>query len=436
MIAVPFVYFTLLTLFLYKRHKSLDIAAFICIMYAAAGLGAVSIESLGISPYPNYRVGIFPAFAYCFLLTICLFPFISYSNLRIKAIKPFKNEKLLKTVAWVAFFWFLFTAVMSWGQFYGVITGDLGALRQAIYAGTADAGFMVSLPGPIRFVLTIFNMAFGCGWILIFFAFFCLIIQRLPVKYFLLYIFASLSGPWTSILGVDRSGVAYYLLALISVVLFFWPFMKRTEKKGIVLALGIIVSSLVVYLTAMTLSRFGGVMGDDTDAAKESLIDYLGRCYIDYSYFFDNVNNPDKRLNLLFPFLSKFVFGEELIGGVMLNQAIEAKTGVFTGVFLTYIGQIQLTAGLAVSIIFCVLFFSFANRFLSPVNRGVVSPIVPFLYLMFAEVMILGQYSYYYQNPSRTFSVFCFILLINHLGHKDSYISQENIINQRKAINK
>ena len=179
MIAVPFVYFSILAIIRYMRHKTIDIASFICLMYGAAGLGAIMIDRLGLSAYGNYQVSFFACLAYCGLLTLCLLPFLAYSNLKIKVIRPFKNEKLLKNVAWVAFGWFLFTAIMSSGEFYNVITGDMAALRQALYRGDADPGFMSSLPSPIRFFLTILNMVFGCGWILIFLAFFSLLIQKL-----------------------------------------------------------------------------------------------------------------------------------------------------------------------------------------------------------------------------------------------------------------
>ena len=418
MVAVPFFYFSFLAITMYLKRRIIDIPIMICMIYGLSGFLSIFVERFNLSAHPSYHVSFLACIAYCSLLTISLLPFMTFSNCLIRDIRPFNNEKLLKRLAWLAFWWFMFTAIMSWSQFYGVMTGDMGELRQALYDGTAEAGFMTKLPGPLRIILTIFNMFFGCGWVHIFLAFFCLTIQKLPKKYFFLFLISSLCGPWTSILGVDRSGIAIYILSFVSVYVFFWSFLETKIRKRLFVLIAILFGFLIFYLSAMTFARFGGIGEDDTERVNNSLIYYLGSCYLEFSYFFDNVDNPDKCLNLIFPFISKFLLGRELIGGVMLNQAIELKTGVFTGVFLTYLGQIQLTAGFPVTLLFCFAVYYFANRFLSPISKRIINAKVAFLYLMFAEIMVLGQYSYYYQTPTRTFSVVFFIYFINIMSYK------------------
>lgn len=416
MIFAPFILFSMIVFLKYYERKAIDIAILISLIYGLSGFISIYTDVLDISTHSGYRVSTLAGIVYCSLLFICLRPFIKYSNLSISNIKPIKNEKIIRYLAWVSFLWFLFTALISWSQFMGVITGDMAALRQALYNGTAEVGFLTSLPMPIRFVVVTLNMLFGCGWILIFLAFFSLTIQKMSPKYFVLFFVASLSGPWNSILGVDRSGIAIYVLSLLSVIVFFWSFLKKKAKFWITWIVALIFGALFAYLAAMTFSRFSGASGNDTEAVQESLIGYLGQCYIEFCYFFDKVNNPDKSLNLLFPCISKYILGESEIGGVMLNQAIESKTRVFTGVFLTYLGQIELTAGFFVTLLFCLFFSFFSNRVLSTLRKGQITPFTALAYLALAEVMILGQYSYYYQLPQRTFSLIFFLILFKRLS--------------------
>lgn len=416
MIFAPFVLFFTIALIKYRRIKSIDISILICMVYGISGFVAIFTDALDISTHSGYRVSFIAGFTYCTLLLVCLQPFIKYSNCIVSDIKPIRNERILKFLAWLSLFWFLFSAIMSRDQFWGVISGDMGALRQAMYNGLGEAGFLVHLPSPIRFIVVVFNMLFGCEWILMFLAFYSLTIQKMHIKYFIFFFIASLSGPWTSILGVDRSGIAIFVLSILSVIVFFWKFMSSKTKFCVSLITGIVLSGLVVYLSAITMSRFSGTSGDDIISVKESLISYLGQCYIEFCYFFDNVSNPDKTLNLIFPCISKYILGEKLIGGVMLNQAIEAKTGVFTGVFLTFMGQIQLTAGFPVTVLFCLFFSLLSNSIFRKIKNHTITSFDALAYLALAEVMILGQYSYFYQSPQRTFSLLFFLLLFRRLS--------------------
>lgn len=189
MIAVPFLYFTALALFLLKNRKKIDIAIFICLIYAVSALFGIIAEEGDLFEFgtPNYEITPWSAFLYCFLITVCLLPLITISNLSIKEIKPLKNEKALRLLGWMAIIWFAIYAIGSFSQLKSVLSGDLLALRTALYQGTSDDSFIVSMPFPIRILISTLSFVFGCTWILIFLAFYSLLIQKLPLKYFFFY---------------------------------------------------------------------------------------------------------------------------------------------------------------------------------------------------------------------------------------------------------
>ena len=250
-------------------------------------------------------------------------------------------------------------------------------------------------------------------------AFFCLLIQKLPTKYFFFFLIGSLACPWGAVLGVDRSAVAAYLLSFVGVIVFYWQYMGKVHKRYVAILGLVLIGLLLVYLGAMTVARFAGVDGDDMDSVNNSLAFYLGHSYLYFCYYFDNFNNPFKMSNLILPFTNKFLFGDEMLGGMRINSFLEAKTGKGFGYFYTFVGQIQITAGHVVAILFCFLLFFIGINKLKK-RTFAVTPNYAFLYLFFSSFMLLGLFAYYYQSPSITFSVIAFLILFKIMGYKNT----------------
>ncbi len=416
--AVPFVYFSFLAICLYNRRKTVDLAIFICILYASSGFIGLFMNDYG-SLVENYNISFVAAFSYCALLSLCLYPVAKFSHLRIQYIRPVKNVRFLKALAWAAILWFIIYVIASYRLFVEIITGDLLALRTALYNETLDVGFITTVPGPIRFFISALSFVFGCGWILIFLAFFSLLVQKLPKKYFFFFLIASLYTPWGAVLGIDRSAVAAYLLSFIGVIVFFWPFMQKKIKKSVIIVGVVFIGGLISYLVTMTLARFGGVSGDDTERVNDSLIFYLGHGYLYFCYYFDNFDNPYKMSNLILPFINKFLFGDELLGGMRINYFLEKELGMEFGYFYTFVGQIQIVSGHIVAILFCLFLFVSGNVVLGRIKNGIVTPRYSFLSFFFASFLILGLFSYYYQTPPKTFSVVFFLIFFYILGFEN-----------------
>ncbi len=420
--AVPFIYFSLLALLMYIKRRKVDIPFLVCILYATSGFLGLFIDDPGYL-VSNYKISFWAAFSYCALLTMTLYPISRFSHIGIKYILPVKNERLLKALSWAAFIWFLVYAYASRNQFVGILSGDMRALRSALYEGTSDASFIVSVPVPVRLFLSTLSYILGCNWILIFLAFYTLVVQKLPTKYFVFFLIGSLSSPWGAVLGVDRSAVATYLLSFAGVIVFFWPYMQRSVKKGVsVLGLAL-VACLMAYLGAMTVSRFGGVYGNDMDSVNNSLVFYLGHSFLYFCYYFDTFNNPLKMSNLLLPFTNTFIFGDTVIGGMRINEYLYDKLGIGLGYFYTFVGQIQITAGHMVAILFCIALCCIGTKILSKRKQGIVTPCYAFMYFFFSSFMLLGLFSYYYQLPAATASVVCFVFIFKILGYGKSPIN-------------
>ncbi len=425
MISIPFIYFSLLALFLYRRSNSFDVSTFICTIYATSGLFSIFAYRSGISEFglAEHNISFLSAFSYCFLLTICLFPFMTYSSSVINEIRPVKNEFILKTIAWLSFGCFAITVLFSISTFIQIITGDLDAIRSALYEGDNEmTAYTIALPFPFPLLIAFLNICFNCSWILIFLAFFSLVVQHLHVKYFFLYMLASLSGPWSSVLGVDRSGFAYYILSLLLVFIFFRPMMAKHVQKKVGIVLASVLGLSLFYLSMVTLSRFD----DDSDAefsgVDVGLVSYLGQSYPNFCYFFETFESPFKTLNLLTPAISKYVLGEKLVGGTTLQQYIGDKTNQPLGVFYTYLGNILVTSGRGVMVIFCFLYTYILYRFFSKLQESTLSIIISYVYLLGASVMVLGLFAYFYSTPYRTLSCLAMFYIIWRMDKSDNLI--------------
>lgn len=419
MIAVPFIYFSLLVVLLCKKNKGIDIATIIAAEFAITGFFSILMSVFNLMPdNRDYQITPWATITYCGLLTICLLPFILFSNAKIKYIRPIKNELLFKALAIISLLWFIIRIILTGRGIMEILTGDINELRHDVYSGEESIDYYWGLPGPIRKVMELLGMVFGCSWIFIFLAFFSLTIQKLPIRYFWMFLITSLSGPWAGILGVDRSKAAYWIISVVVMALFFRPFIDKKNAKPLIVAIASFVGLLIVYLGLVTSSRFGDRYYSEVGGNEGGMIVYFGQNFPNFCFFYDTFHSSWKTLSLIFPFTQKYLFRESIVGGVNIQQVLDQITGLKTGVFYTYLGQILITAGKIVMFLY-VLFFFVATLF---VNRKVQSHVVSaefcFFYLFFASIMFLGLFVHYYSSPTLTFSIISFFVLITLLRDK------------------
>lgn len=419
MIIIPFIYFSFLSLILYRRHHRFDIATIISVMYAVCGAFSIMVDMFNLRSLDvqNYTISPTASFFYCGMITINLLPFIKYSNINIERLCKVRQEQLLKILAYASFAWFLFMAILSFSDFLGVLTGDIGELRAEIYRDERSVDYISYLPLIIRIPFTILNVVFGCPWVLLFMAFFCRFVQKLPSKFFWLFLIASLSGPWTGVLGVDRSKTTYWIISFGIMFYFFKPYMIKKQKRLMFIVMTFLIGLVTIYISMVTNSRFGDRdYGGGITGNLGGIISYLGQNYINFCYFFDTFDSPLNTLSILFPFTYKYILGEELVGGVVIQEYLTYKTGVNTGVFYTYLGQILISAGLWAVCVFCLVYSAISLYALRRLRRKSSSPIMLYMYITLSSIMFLGAFVHYYSAATLTFSVLCFMLFIRLMG--------------------
>lgn len=416
MIFVPAIYFSFLSFLLYRRNKCLDIATLIAAMFAVSGIFSVLVDVFDLRYWDSVGYQITPVASafYCGLVTMCILPFAACSNVKITRIRPIRNKRVLKVVAWISLAWFLASLLFGWESMMRVLTGDMGEMRSGMATESAEKhDWMLSLPSGLRLVITVFNMIFSCSWSLVFLAFFSRYVQKMDSKYFYAFIIASLSGPFQGIVIADRSKTAYWILTLVGMYLLFRPWMTKTEKKSLRRFGTVMVAILSTYLVAMTISRFGWRdAGNNIGGTEGGIVSYLGQVYINFCYFFDSYEPAFTHLGIIFPFTSQYVFGVPS-GGTTIQEQMNFLTGHNTNVFYTFIGQIIIGAGREAAIVYSIAYTIISAISLPRIVRRKALGISGlYIYFALSSVLLLGLFGHYYTAAPLTCSLVVMFLLV------------------------
>lgn len=414
MIIVPFLYFSLLSFFLYrKKGKKIDLSVIITAMFAVSGFFSILIDMFELrNPDAiRYKISVGATVSYCLLLSLCIFPIAKYSHLSFSKLKPVPNGDVLRVLAFVSIIWLIVTIVFGWSSFMRLLNSDMAEARAEVYQGLAK--HTINVPTVISPIMALLNVAFGCSWIFIFLAFFSRYVQRLPIIFFWMFLLVSLSGPFNGVIGADRSKVTYWIISAVGIFILFRPFLQNAERKKLMRIGSTIFSILVVYLVMMTIARFGERdYGSDVSGSEGGVISYLGQSFIYFCLYFDTYDPPFANLGILFPFTGRYLFGMET-GAIVIQEQMSLLTGYTCGVFYTYIGHVIMGAGRIVAIIFCIVYNLFSLLLLPSVTKkNEVSISSIYLYFSIASVQLLGLFVHYYTSPYITFSLFFFYFFL------------------------
>ena len=415
MIVIPFLFFSiLLCRQLYKNNWKFDIASLIFSIYAVSGFFSMLIDAYGMRSIDtkNYNISPLASIAYCGLLTLCAWPFMSFSNLRIKEIKPLRNSGWLKFFAYLLFCYSVLNFVMSYDNVMYVLTSDdMAQIRGDFNKGYVQEGWVSKLPFSVRIPFTLLNMMSGCSWIFIFFAFFCTSIQKLPMRFFLMFFIASISGVIENLTAAGRSAAVYWIIGAVACYLFFLSYIGNKTKRWARTLFLVVIVLFVGYLTALTISRFGETSIGEVEGSQGGVILYLGQSYINFCYFFDTYECPFPTFQVLFPFTYRLI-GYPIQGTVALQEFLSQLSHKELNVFYTFIGHILVTTNIFLSILYCIILYIASILTLKKIRKGIANPITAYLYLSLSSVLFLGLFGHYYAGATNTTSFLIWLALL------------------------
>lgn len=425
MIAVPFVYFLILFFIHVFRIKKFDMACFILAIFVLTSFFSILVDvfSLRDSATFSYAITLKSVLVYCFLLTLGIIPLALFSNSSVEMLHPIKNDFPLKIISIVFFGYFVLNTCLLMGDIINVLSGDVLELRKALYRGEYESGWLGKLPGVYRTPFILLNMLMSVPWIFLFLTFYSLIVQKMKLKYCVFFFFASLMDPIVGIVGVDRSKMTYWVIAFVAVFLFFRPYLSYKQKKFVQILGVITIFFVVAYLSFVTNSRFENrFYGGEVGGSMGGLITYLGQPYINFCYFFDNIEISEGSSAVIFPFFNEYVLNNPVVGGTKVQEFFSILTGQELGVFYTYLGHILTSAGHIYMFLFSITFFFLGIILLKRKYYSKMNVYDAYIYIAVSSVSFLGVFAHYYTQPGKTFalvffSIF-FLLLSNNFKIK------------------
>ncbi len=414
-VTIPFVYFSLLLFFHWRKNRwKFDIACFILVIFAVSSFCSIFVEALHLRTAYTYHVSFFATLMYCGLITVCLLPFLRYSHISASNIEPFRAPGMLKFLSILLIIYFAINLYMSMDSIMeALVLDNMAQLRNEHYAGTSEASWMSKMSFVARLPFTLCGYLGGSSWIFIFLSFFCYLVQRMKPIYSVFFLLVSLNGVIGNFLMAGRSAIVYWVFSFVACYIFFKPLMKDNHKKVFRWVFIVFGALMLIYMSSVTMARFGGDFesGFDEDSLY-SLLYYGGVSYPNFCYFFDTFDCPMPTLYVLFPFTYKLM-GSPIDGGVDLQVILTNMSHKDLGTFYTFLGQIATTSHNIVAVLYCIIFALVAMPICKKIKRQQASITTCYCYLMFSSVLFLGLFGHYYAYATKTSSIFAFLILLS-----------------------
>ena len=404
-----FTYFLLLLLYVWKRNKCFSIGCYIILLYTFSAFFSILIDAFDLygqgGVYPKVANNSFIAtFLYCFLLTICIYPFCKIKNNQIEYI-TLRNHLLFKIICYFFFFIFLLSLFFLGKNTINILTGDIGTFRIKHYMGTLDS-YQTNLDG-ISFVLSfILNIFSYLSPLALIFFFYSITFLNNSRRFNMMIFLSSFSQLIIAVQTADRANFIYYISMLGFCYFLFSHFFSKKQRKFVHRFIFIFGITFIIYIVLITTARFsarsGGTWG--------SVIQYAGQSYPNFCYLYENFEAPNISTLRLFPMTNHFIFDADY--GMERRNYLLKETGITTSVFSTFLGTIMVDLGKKGMIIYAIIFSVFMNFLVKrQKRRSEIDFSWLILLFIFVSIPIFGIFYYRYYNYNASFFVVCSIFL-------------------------
>ena len=397
---IPAIYFSILTLFFFKK-RGLDSCTYISFIYMATSVFAVGIDIMGLNPNLVSFASLLPTILYCLLLTLFIVPaaivdFNSYEGLK------FCSKKFLRWLNYIYFFSFVCYIVAYSGDLHFVLTyGDFGELKSLVYEG--DGYQLKTYSAIIELILFPVRVLVNSSMFMVFV--FLFNITFLNEKWWInaMAIIGSTTVIIVGILQVDRSATFFWVLVTGLAVSMFWNQMSAKIKSVAIGFSTVLILAAAAYAMSVTKDRFA-----ERDGGTEGgIVIYLGQPYYHFCELWDYYPAPDGiTTKSLFTAFHRFVL-HDFEGTVQYQAEMGLKSNMDLGVFYTHLGSFLLSAGkfgpfMITSVYLIVFYFLFKEENKWQISKNKDANCLPFekLMVMFFLLCIptVGCICYYYDN--------------------------------------
>lgn len=403
MFILPLLFFLLLTGYLWKTHRGLDISVYMSLLYVTTSAMAVWIimgDMMGeggiLFKNDNAEFNIVPTLLYCVFIGLCIMPF---SMIHVREIKniTIRVPWVLDALSFMLIALALLNLYLVADSTMDILSGDLGSIRAEHYAGaeTPAQQKAESLPFILRFFYyftpaTILSVP-------IFFVNICF--RHKPWWLNGMLAFASLTAPIAGIQSADRTEFMYLSqMILFTLILFYHLLTRRTKIALALMGIPIAIAG-VVYVTAVSMSRFEDRSGI---SSTDRTIQYAGQGYINFCFFYENANTDYVSAEREFPLYHHYIKHKDSNAERRTKRMIQQ--GFFMSVFATFLGDMILDIGRLGMMVWAIFYFLAAMLAIKAPHRTEMDVSELLVIYLLAIVPIFGIFYYRFFAFPNTFT--------------------------------
>lgn len=427
MVFIPFIYFSLLTYYWWKKHGCFDVCVYMSSLYAFTSFFSIVIilgDMLGdggiLFDDTDVELNPLPTFIYCILLTVSILPFSLIYKKEIKVIKPFPPF-VADIVSWILIVVSFINLYLIIDSTADILGGDLEAVRAAHYDGLLSPAQVKAETMPFVLKYLYYLNTSTLLALPLFFYYSCF--EKRSWWFKGLVLFSSFSQPLVGIQTADRAEFTLYGLMFVFCIIFFHKFFTRKMKRTLIFISIPFVVGIVTYMVAVSVARFKTTSG----GAETSAVQYAGQNYINFCFFWENADPSLITAEREFPLLYHTVMNIDTDDERRGDRG--GELGFFMSVFATFIGDILLDLSFPGLLIWLTYFFLLSLLVIKRSHREEFDMADIMAIFVLAVIPIFGVFYYRYFYFTYTLMLILTALLYFLTKNRLVYRSNEDICN-------
>lgn len=366
MLFFPFLYFTILTVYWWIKHRSLDVCVYMSGLYAFTSFIAIILvlgDMLGeggiLFDNSDLELGFLPTITYCALITLSILPFSMINGRTLKRITP-SIPYVLETLCVILFLNAVLNFYLVADSTIEILSGNLESVRVEHYGGIESPAEVKAESMP--YILRLFRYLNRSTLLALPIFFYSICFDKKPWWWNVMLLFTSLSIPVLSIQTVDRTEFIFYAQMFVFCIIFFHRYFTKKVKRMMVIMVSSLASLFLIYMVAVSMARFEEREG----GAGSSAMQYAGQGYINFCYFWENGKFDYIATEREFPMINHTIFNVDSTPERRADRS--GKHGFFISVFPTFVGDILLDLS-PIGVLIWIMYYTLATFMVIKASR-------------------------------------------------------------------
>ena len=426
MFLLPFIYFSLLTYYLYKKQEGVTVAVYMSALYAFTALCAI-VTILGgylgedggiLYNNSNAEFNLLPTVFYCAIITATIWPFTRFNNTKIKSAELI-NPRILDVFGVGMIMMLILNIYLVADSTLDILSGDFAELRHSVYEGALSPAKLKAMNTPIIYNIYLFNSITIFALPL---AFYNITHHRCTWWFNGLLLLTSLSKPIAATQTADRTEIAFWGIMAAFTLVLFWRKLTGRVKLALAAAATPFIAAMVIYLSAVTTDRFDKSYAGPAAAAMQ----YVGQGYVNFCYFWENAKSDFISTEREFPLYNRLALG--IVSDSDRRNVRSAEHGFYISVFPSFIGDVLLDLTLPGMILWIIAFIAICYGLIpSTADPDTVIHASDYLIVfMLGIIPSFGIFYYRFFDFQSTIIIFCLILIAYLSKHTFSLSSADD----------